>query len=141
MMNFLAILATLVIPTLGHLNLYQRDRPVVVSLNVKRNDVTVSSSVAQDRARRMRDKAISVSLDTDSSLYYCNITLETPRQPIRLAIDTSSADIWVSAPSGCINSRYRSYGTYKANESLTYSFISGDFLATRYLQASDIEGD
>lgn len=140
-MNFLAILATLVIPALGHLNLYQRDRPAVVSLDVKRNDVTVSSSVAQDRARRKRDKTISVSLDTDGSLYYCNITLGTPGQPIRLAIDTSSADTWVSSPSGCINSRCRSYGTYEANESSTYSFMSGDFLATGYLQASDVEGD
>ncbi|KAJ5218925.1 uncharacterized protein N7498_001024 [Penicillium cinerascens] len=127
MRNALAILATLVIPTLGNLNLHQRDRPAVVSLDIKRNDVAVSSSVAQDRARRKRDKTTSVALDTDGSLYYCNITLGTPGQPLRLAIDTSSADT--------------SYGTYKANESSTYSFMSRGFLTIGYLQAGDAEGD
>jgi hypothetical protein len=65
------------------------------------------------------------------SLYFCNVTLGTPGQALRLVLDTGSSDLWCnaanstlcSAPSDSCNIS----GSYDPGSSSTYAYVSSDF--------------
>ena len=78
------------------------------------------------------------------TLYFANISIGTPAQSLRLHIDTGSSDLWTNAPSSRICDLGRQpcelSGTYDANSSSTYSFVSSDFNIS-YLDGSGAIGD
>ncbi|KAJ5180349.1 hypothetical protein N7492_003559 [Penicillium capsulatum] len=123
----------------------------------------VSDPVARDQVRRKRDNTVAQGLDntvrgmrsdaprlcftdwvSQEALYYCNITLGTPEQSLRLVIDTGSSDLWCNSASSNLCSQEGGYcslsGTYSANSSSTYSFVSSDFNIT-YADESGAVGD
>ncbi|KAI9828950.1 MAG: hypothetical protein M1819_006449 [Sarea resinae] len=93
--------------------------------------------LAQARGRQLQRRAPpgtvleNLSQSDDRELYIANITLGTPPQAISVQIDTGSSDLYVNTP----NSTYctsdedpcTSYGTYDANKSSTYKYVSSDF--------------
>src|ERR1700738_2857565 len=78
------------------------------------------------------------------TLYFANVTLGTPAQPVRLHIDTGSSDLWVNTPSSNLckskGSPCSAAGTYSANSSSTYTYLSSDFNIT-YVDGSGATGD
>ena len=78
------------------------------------------------------------------TLYFTNATLGTPSQRLRLHLDTGSSDLWVNTPTSafCQNrgSPCEFAGTYSANSSSTYTFISSDFNVS-YVDGSGASGD
>jgi hypothetical protein len=78
------------------------------------------------------------------TLYFANVTMGTPAQSLRLHIDTGSSDLWVNTPSSNLckqnGSPCANAGTYSANSSSTYSYLSSDFNIT-YVDGSGATGD
>lgn len=79
------------------------------------------------------------------TLYFCNVTLGTPAQTLRLTLDTGSSDLWCNAAnstlcSGHLMNPCGTSGTYDANSSSTYQFLSSDFSIT-YADGSTASGD
>ncbi|KAJ5204049.1 uncharacterized protein N7498_004928 [Penicillium cinerascens] len=142
MKNSLLLLATLALPALGRLTLHQRDNPSVVTLDIQRKDV--ADPVARDRMRRKRDKTVSQKLDNEETLYFCNVSLGTPKQNFRLVLDTGSSDLWTNAPNSTLCESQQDVcsvsGTYDASSSSTYSFVSSDFNIS-YADSSGSSGD
>ncbi|OKL56926.1 putative aspartic-type endopeptidase opsB [Talaromyces atroroseus] len=123
------------------ISLAKRDVPAVVALDVGRNHVT---DPAGRDLRRKRSMTLSQTLDNEETLYYCNVTLGTPAQSLRLTLDTGSSDLWCNTA----NSTYctsegdpcDSSGTYDPSSSSTYEFVSSDFNIT-YVDGSGATGD
>jgi aspartyl protease len=116
------------------------DQPAVFGLDIhSAQKTTPSVDINKDirRILRKRDpqKRSTVSLgaipDSIDMAYYVNISFGTPPQNVSLNLDLTSADTWVNAPSSefCRNSTNGCalYGTYSANASSTYTFISSGF--------------
>ncbi|KAH7631708.1 aspartic peptidase domain-containing protein [Sordaria sp. MPI-SDFR-AT-0083] len=113
--------------------------PKVVSLRTERH--FVPNPVARDRLRR-RGSQGEILLENIGG-YYINVTIGTPGGIFSLHLDTGSADTWVNAPSSSLcqaKSRPCSYsGTYSANDSSTYEYISNNFDIT-YVDGSGARG-
>jgi len=79
-----------------------------------------------------------------ATLYFANASLGTPPQKLRLHIDTGSSDLWTNAASsGLCKSKgdpCSISGTYDANSSSTYKFVSSDFNIS-YVDGSGATGD
>ncbi|KAF4223719.1 hypothetical protein CNMCM6457_000001 [Aspergillus fumigatiaffinis] len=129
----------------------KRDVPAVVSLDIKRS--ISSDPVARDRVRRKRDKTVGQTLDNEVSnvprkltfrfigriiftfnqetLYFCNVTLGTPGQALRLVLDTGSSDLWCNAANSTLCSASSDScnisGSYDPSSSSTYAYVSSDF--------------
>ncbi|KAF3925091.1 Candidapepsin [Arthrobotrys entomopaga] len=77
-------------------------------------------------------------------LFYANVTLGTPEQPLRLHIDTGSSDIWVETPGSLIcdkaNSTCGIGGLYNNASSSTYEYVNGGFDIT-YVDGQFASGD
>ena len=82
--------------------------------------------------------------DPQIDSYSANLTLGTPPQELRVRIDTGCSDLWVNTISSrlcrlrvdpCSDS-----GTYQANSSSTYNFVSDDFNVT-YVDGTAALGD
>jgi len=137
----LLLLASLVLRSVESLSLFSRDVPAVVTLDVQRRQVL--DPVSRDRWRRKRSKTVSQALDNEDILYFCNITLGTPGQQLRLAIDTGSSDLWCNAASSRLCSHRgacAASGTYNANSSSSSHFVSSDFNIS-YMDGSGATGD
>jgi hypothetical protein len=84
------------------------------------------------------------SLDNEETLYFCNVTLGTPAQNVRLSLDTGSSDLWCNTASSTLCSgkgdNCATSGTYDANSSSTYEYISSDFNIS-YADGSGAAGD
>ena len=74
---------------------------------------------------------MSENLDNEETLYFANVSLGSPPQPLRLHIDTGSSDLWTNLASSqicesqgtpCIQS-----GTYDPTTSTTWKFLNNDF--------------
>ncbi len=87
---------------------------------------------------------IAADCFVQQTLYFANVSLGTPPQPLRLHIDTGSSDLWTNAPSSRLcQSRGNPCsisGTYDANSSSTYNFVSSDFNIS-YVDGSYALGD
>ncbi|KAH0538745.1 hypothetical protein FGG08_004699 [Glutinoglossum americanum] len=125
------------------IKLVERDRPAVVQFGIERREV--GSPVERDRLRR-RDSSQTIQqvLDNELTLYFANVTMGTPPQNLRLHIDTGSSDLWTNSASSrlcrskdnlCVDS-----GTYDANSSSTYQYVSSDFNIS-YVDGSAAIGD
>ena len=122
------------------LELVQRDTPNVIGLKTQRK--AVQNPVKRDAIRRRQ--TVSESLDNEATLYFANVSLGTPAQDLRLHIDTGSSDLWANSKSSRICSHHgdpcSDSGTYDANSSSTYNFLSSDFNVS-YADGSGASGD
>lgn len=125
------------------INLQRRENeaPRVIGFEVERR--MVKDRVKRDRIRR-RTSTLQASLDNEETLYFVNATLGTPAQPFRLHIDTGSSDLWVNSATSTLCKSNRSpcegTGTYSANNSSTYEYVSGSFNIS-YVDGSGASGD
>ena len=135
-----AALAAGLLTSISALSLVQRDAPNVVGLSTQRK--VVSDPAKRDALRRRQ--TVSESLDNEQTLYFANVSLGTPAQNLRLHIDTGSSDLWANANSSRICSLRgdpcSESGTYDANSSSTYKFVSSDFDVS-YVDGSGASGD
>lgn len=138
--------ATTLVALTSAIHLQRRDDPAVVQASIQRK---ASSIPPQTRDRLRKEKrqsgTLSVDLANEVTLYFANVSLGTPPQQLDLHIDTGSSDLWVNSPDSRIctaaNGAYcASTGTYSANSSSTYSFLSNDFNIS-YVDGSGASGD
>ncbi|KZF21298.1 aspartyl protease [Xylona heveae TC161] len=124
------------------IQLIERDNPAVFGLDIQRR--TVSNPAQRDRLRRRDTTTVSETLDNEETLYFANVSIGTPAQTLRLHIDTGSSDLWTnSAESSLCKSKgdqCAQSGTYNANHSTTYHYVSSDF-QIQYADSSGAEGD
>ncbi|KGO63681.1 Peptidase A1 [Penicillium italicum] len=123
------------------ITLHRRDNPAVVQMDIQRKNVL--DPVARDRARRKRS-TVSQALDNEETLYFCNVTLGTPGQSLRLVLDTGSSDLWTNTPNSTLCASTKNVcaeaGTYDPNSSSSYSFVNSDFNIS-YADGSGAAGD
>ncbi|KAI9660293.1 MAG: hypothetical protein M1829_006495 [Trizodia sp. TS-e1964] len=135
-----ALTACLLAPGSSALHLVERSQPAAIGFDIQRK--TVADPVARARLRR-RDP-LAITLDNEQTLYFANVTLGTPAQELRLHIDTGSSDLWVNVASSTYCKQKagpcREAGTYNANDSSSYSYISSDFNIS-YVDGSGAFGD
>lgn len=77
------------------------------------------------------------------TLYFANVSLGTPAQKLQLHIDTGSSDLWTNFADStfCKSKQDPCYGgTYNANSSSTYKYVSSRFNIT-YADGSGAIGD
>ncbi|CRG88730.1 aspartic-type endopeptidase (OpsB), putative [Talaromyces islandicus] len=122
------------------ISLHKRDSATVVALDISRNHVP--DPVSRDLKRR--STTVLESLTNEETLYFCNVTLGTPAQSVRLTLDTGSSDLWCNTPSSSLCSGKGNScgvsGTYDANSSSTYEYVSSDFNIS-YVDGSGAAGD
>ncbi|KAF7522707.1 hypothetical protein PCG10_007221 [Penicillium crustosum] len=110
-------------------------------MDIQRNDI--SNPVARDQARRKRS-TVSQALDNQETLYFCNVTLGTPKQTVRLVLDTGSSDLWTNTPNSTLCASTKNVcaesGTYDSTSSSSYSFVNSDFNIS-YADGSGAAGD
>ncbi|KAL3455642.1 acid protease [Aspergillus heterothallicus] len=120
---------------------HKRDNPAVVALGIQRNEIP--NPVERDRLRRKRDQTVSQSIDNEETLYFCNLTIGTPEQSLRLILDTGSSDLWCNAVNSTLCSSRRdpcqTSGTYDPDSSSSYAYVSSDFNIT-YADGSGAAG-
>jgi len=126
-----------------------RSSPTVISASIQRKTTTNLSPATRDRLRvsaraSASPSTLSESLSNDITLYFANVTLGTPPQPLALHLDTGSSDLWVNTPSSALCTRYASVcaasGSYTANASSSYRYLNSRFNIT-YIDRSGATGD
>ncbi|KAL4976204.1 aspartic peptidase domain-containing protein [Aspergillus desertorum] len=126
----------------GTLLLRRSNSPSVVELNIHRNEIL--DPIARDRMRRKRDQTVSQSIDNEETLYFCNVTIGTPGQNLRLILDTGSSDLWCNAANSTLCSSQKDpcgiSGTFDPSSSSSYSYVSSDFNIT-YADGTGAAGD
>ncbi|KAL4899284.1 hypothetical protein BDW74DRAFT_163841 [Aspergillus multicolor] len=137
------IYAFIVTSCLGStLMLRQSDSPAVVALKFHRNEI--SDPIARDQTRRKRDHTVSQLIDNEETLYFCNLTIGTPEQSLRLILDTGSSDLWCNAANStlCSSSKdpCRISGSFNADASSSFSYLSSAFNIT-YADGTGAAGD
>ncbi|QSZ35474.1 hypothetical protein DSL72_008344 [Monilinia vaccinii-corymbosi] len=144
--TFIAVAAGLLSTCTDAIQLQRRtDGPgKVVGLDVVRKQV--DNPLARDKLRKLRrrSKTVASTLDNEETLYFANGTLGTPPQELRFHIDTGSSDLWVNTASSTLCSKQgspcKAAGTYSANSSSTYRFVSNYFNIS-YVDGSGASGD
>ncbi|CAI7629081.1 unnamed protein product [Penicillium glandicola] len=109
-------------------------------MDIQRREVL--DPIARDQARRKRS-TVSQALDNEETLYLCNVTLGTPKQSLRLVLDTGSSDLWCNTPNSTLcesNNACAESGTYNSSASSSYSYVNSDFNIT-YADGSGAAGD
>ncbi|KAK7213618.1 hypothetical protein V2G26_020796 [Clonostachys chloroleuca] len=131
--------------TAGALELVARDdgSPRVVGFPMERK--SIQDRVEHDNQRlSRRSKTLDLQLDNQLSLYTINITVGTPEQSVMVDIDTGSSDLWFNTPKSrlCQNRAdpCSEMGTYTANSSSSYNYVSGIFNIT-YSGGNGASGD
>ncbi|KAL4877633.1 aspartic peptidase domain-containing protein [Aspergillus karnatakaensis] len=126
----------------GSLTLRRRDSPAVVAFDIHRS--RTRDPVMRDQMRRKRDKTILQAIDNEETLYFCNITIGTPEQSLRLILDTGSSDLWCNAANStfCSSSEDPCHvsGSFNPNLSSSYAYLSSDFNIS-YADGSGAAGD
>ncbi|KAI9810989.1 MAG: hypothetical protein M1827_005720 [Pycnora praestabilis] len=126
------------------IQLVRRDAvPAVVGFDIQRRHV--ANPLARDRLRRRAtSNTVGLALDNGETLYLANVSLGTPAQKLSLHIDTGSSDLWANSPKSQIckskGSPCAGVGTYTANSSSTYKYVSSDFNIS-YVDGSGSTGD
>jgi hypothetical protein len=119
-------------------------QPRVIGLNFRQQRATECSPSLNSDLQKTRRATPSATLDNLQTLYFINLTLGTPPQSFSVQLDTGSSDLWVNAQGSSIcTSRgdpCSQSGTYDANSSSTYQFLSSDFNIS-YADGSGAAGD
>ncbi|KAK2761374.1 hypothetical protein FQN54_001896 [Arachnomyces sp. PD_36] len=138
----LSLVLLFLFPCIEALRLAPRNAaPAVISLDIQRR--SIENPVKRDRVRR-QEKTVQEGLDNEQTLYFCNLTLGTPEQKLRLHIDTGSSDLWVNSAQSALCTQpsdpCSESGTYDIQASSTSGFVSSDFNIT-YMDGSSALGD
>lgn len=140
-MEYLTLALAAQVVTSAAFKLVHRENPKAIGFDIQRRHIV--NPVAHDRLRR-REKTVQATLDNLQTLYFANASLGTPPQKLRLHIDTGSSDLWVNAPNSRLCSsrleNCREAGTYKANDSSTYTYLNSVFNIS-YVDGSGASGD
>lgn len=84
-------------------------------------------------ALRKRQGTVAVTLGNEQVLYYANVSVGTPGQPIQMQVDTGSSDVWMSDSSAqfCQQNNYNCEGgTFTPSQSSSYHALSTIFNIT-----------
>ncbi|KAL2816362.1 putative aspartic-type endopeptidase opsB [Aspergillus cavernicola] len=126
----------------GALILRKRDVPSVITLDIQRNEIL--DPVTRDQTRRKRDTTVLQTIDNEEILYFCNVTIGTPEQRLRLILDTGSSDLWCNAANStlCSSSKdpCRISGSFDPDSSSSCAHVSSDFNIS-YADGSGASGD
>ncbi|KAI9793385.1 MAG: hypothetical protein M1816_000277 [Peltula sp. TS41687] len=119
--------------------------PAVVGLDTQRRSIDNPAFRDRSRLRRRQDgQTATVIVDNEDTLYFVNASLGTPPQNLRFHLDTGSSDLWTNSASSryCASSLEpcQESGTYSANDSSTYKYLSSDFRIL-YVDESGARGD
>ncbi|KAG5922037.1 hypothetical protein E4U53_003736 [Claviceps sorghi] len=120
-------------------------QPRAVELPLYRSEVRDPVANDKNRMRRRNGSGtVSQVLDNLQSLYYFNVTLGKPAQPVRLHLDTGSSDMWVNTPASLLCTRQsqacQESGMYSPNASITYKYVSSHFNIS-YTDGTSSAGD
>ncbi|KAH7160021.1 aspartic peptidase domain-containing protein [Dactylonectria estremocensis] len=144
--HLLIAITASVIPTSLAISLHKRQdgiEPRVLSLDLQRHKIQDPISYDRNRQRR-RSGSVDVDIDNEVTLYYFNASLGTPKQELRLHLDTGSSDLWVNSPDSTLCSTTMNLcaeaGTYDANSSSTYEYV-GSYFNISYVDGSGAAGD
>ncbi|KIV77383.1 hypothetical protein PV11_09181 [Exophiala sideris] len=139
----LVALAAVTTPLASALTLAPRSSsPRVIGLPIQRRNVPDVLVNHRSRLRR-RAGTVSQTLDNEESLYYANLTLGTPAQPLRLHIDTGSSDLWVNTANSTFCEAKDDNcegGTYSISSSSTYKYVNSEFNIS-YVDGTSAVGD
>ncbi|EEH02610.1 aspartic protease [Histoplasma capsulatum G186AR] len=137
----LCSLSTLSTPV-SAIQLLARDARNVVGFDFQRRHV--ANPVERDRLRKRKGNVVEQLLNNEVTLYFCNITLGTPEQPLRMHLDTGSSDLWSNAPDSTLCTQNGdpcgAGGTYDRTASSTYEFVNSLFNIS-YVDGSSASGD
>ncbi|EDN09693.1 hypothetical protein HCAG_06860 [Histoplasma mississippiense (nom. inval.)] len=124
------------------IQLLARDARNVVGFDFQRRHV--ANPVERDRLRKRKGNVVEQMLNNEVTLYFCNITLGTPEQPLRMHLDTGSSDLWSNAPDSTLCTQNgdpcSAGGTYDRTASSTYGFVNSLFNIS-YVDGSSASGD
>lgn len=137
----MALVASSVLSTSAIQLAPRSENPRVVGLDFYRGEV--SDPVKRDAARLgRRQNVVQQTLDNQDTLYFANITLGTPPQPLRVSIDTGSSDLWVNVPNSaqCTSRRGCNGGTYNQPASSTAKVVN-TFFNISYVDGSGAAGN
>jgi len=143
-MASLASLATLLLATSASAN--------TISFNIARNPSAESAQLERRQVERSnaplfkRAGTVTATLTNAEveGLYFANITVGTPGQPLSLQIDTGSSDVWVPASTaqlcgdakagGCPN------GQFTSSKSNTFDIVEQDGFNISYVDGTGSTG-
>ena len=90
--------------------------------------------VRQLKSPELRKRAtVPVTLGNEQVLYYANVSVGTPGQPIQMQVDTGSSDVWMSDSTAafCRQNTYNCQGgTFTPSRSSTYNQLATIFNIT-----------
>lgn len=117
--------------------------PSILEASIQRKDTSTTHPVQRDRLRK-RASTLSETLSNDITLYFANVSLGTPAQPLALHLDTGSSDLWANTPTSAFCREYATIcnaaGTYSANASSSYTYLNSRFNIT-YVDGTGAAGD
>ena len=107
-------------------------------------DLVTEQRSKSDQGHKLARRAgsIPVNLDDDVLVYTANVSIGAPPQQVRFSIYTGSGDTLVTASSNaiCNGTVCDDQGTYNANSSSTYHYLSSNFTSS-FIDTTRSSGD
>jgi len=95
-----------------------------------------------DRALSKRQTPIMETLTNEGYLYFANVSVGTPPQPISLQIDTGSSDVWMSSSQATFGEgAVADGGTFNPQASSTYKALSSPVFNITYVDGTGSTGN
>ena len=88
-----------------------------------------------------RASTFQFDITNELLLYFINVTVGTPPQPLSLQLDTGSSDIWFPSVQSNICQQACTFGSYDLTSSSTSTEIAKNAFKIQYVDGSTIEGD
>lgn len=88
-----------------------------------------------------RANTVQTDITNELLLYFINVTVGTPPQPLSLQLDTGSSDIWFPSVQSNICQQACTFGSYDVTSSSTGTEIAKNAFQIQYVDGSTIQGD